>query len=162
MVRNRSPFLQMCESAAQLYVEGQPINWAGFDRGYSRFRVALPTYPFERKSYWHGRYADEFAHHVCQQASQAAIAQSQFEPIGTHLEEFPQKWESLKELTVGLMLATLRELGALPPAGEYDIHDLMVKGGIAAQHHRLVRRWFALLENEGYLSQSNGRIVIPL
>jgi natural product biosynthesis luciferase-like monooxygenase protein len=39
-------------SLCKLYVEGVKADWAGFDRDYARRRVALPTYPFERKRYW--------------------------------------------------------------------------------------------------------------
>ncbi|MBP2677204.1 MAG: polyketide synthase family protein, partial [Deltaproteobacteria bacterium] len=35
-----------------LYVRGTRIDWGGFDRGYARERVSLPTYPFERSRYW--------------------------------------------------------------------------------------------------------------
>ena len=31
---------------------GVPVDWAAFDRGYRRRRVALPTYPFQRERYW--------------------------------------------------------------------------------------------------------------
>lgn len=43
---------QMLSSLAQLYVLGVPVNWSGFDRDYRRDRLRLPTYPFERQSYW--------------------------------------------------------------------------------------------------------------
>jgi myxalamid-type polyketide synthase MxaB len=43
---------QLLGSLAQLYAQGITINWFGFDRDYSRRRVALPTYPFQRKRYW--------------------------------------------------------------------------------------------------------------
>ncbi|MBY9086489.1 polyketide synthase dehydratase domain-containing protein, partial [Paenibacillus sp. HN-1] len=36
----------------QLYCLGMDINWYGFERGYSRHKVLLPTYPFQRKHYW--------------------------------------------------------------------------------------------------------------
>ncbi|ERT05437.1 methyltransferase domain protein, partial [Lyngbya aestuarii BL J] len=39
-------------SLSQLYVAGVEINWLGFDKDYSRQRVALPTYPFQRQRYW--------------------------------------------------------------------------------------------------------------
>jgi myxalamid-type polyketide synthase MxaB len=42
----------MLESAAELYVAGAPIDWSGFDRDYTRRRVELPHYPFQRKRYW--------------------------------------------------------------------------------------------------------------
>ena len=43
---------QLLSSLAQLYVLGVPVNWSGFDRDYRRDRLRLPTYPFERQSYW--------------------------------------------------------------------------------------------------------------
>jgi len=38
---------------AQLFVSGQPIAWETLHEGVGR-RLALPSYPFERRSYWHG------------------------------------------------------------------------------------------------------------
>lgn len=43
---------RMLESVAELYVRGAEIDWAGFDHGYSRRKLAMPTYPFERERYW--------------------------------------------------------------------------------------------------------------
>ncbi|GAX38794.1 aminotransferase class III-fold pyridoxal phosphate-dependent enzyme [Nodularia sp. NIES-3585] len=39
-------------SLSALYVRGADINWMGFDEGYLRKVLSLPTYPFQRKSYW--------------------------------------------------------------------------------------------------------------
>jgi acyl transferase domain-containing protein len=36
----------------QLWLEGVPVNWHGFYAHERRSRVALPTYPFEKKRYW--------------------------------------------------------------------------------------------------------------
>ena len=41
-------------SVAAAYQLGIDIDWNGFDRDYSRCRVSLPTYPFQRKRYWVG------------------------------------------------------------------------------------------------------------
>ena len=35
-----------------LYVAGADVDWAGFDSGATRRRVALPIYPFQRKRHW--------------------------------------------------------------------------------------------------------------
>ncbi|ACK70306.1 Beta-ketoacyl synthase [Gloeothece citriformis PCC 7424] len=44
---------QILSSLAQLYVNGIWVDWAGFDQDYPRQRViGLPTYPFDRQSYW--------------------------------------------------------------------------------------------------------------
>ncbi len=45
-------WVQMLNSLAQLAVNGVEIDWVGFDRDYDRQRIPLPTYPFQRKSYW--------------------------------------------------------------------------------------------------------------
>lgn len=39
-------------SLGTLYCQGASIDWSGFDRDYSRRKVSLPTYPFQRQSYW--------------------------------------------------------------------------------------------------------------
>ncbi|MCX6040995.1 MAG: SDR family NAD(P)-dependent oxidoreductase, partial [Caldilinea sp.] len=43
---------QLLASLGELYVRGAAIDWEGFDRGYGRRKVALPTYPFQRQRYW--------------------------------------------------------------------------------------------------------------
>lgn len=39
-------------TVAELYAAGAPIDWAGFDRDYSRAKVAVPTYPFDPVRCW--------------------------------------------------------------------------------------------------------------
>ncbi|MDM8521889.1 type I polyketide synthase [Desulfococcaceae bacterium HSG8] len=43
---------QMLESLGQLFVKGVSIDWAAFDKDYSPRRIPLPTYPWQRKTYW--------------------------------------------------------------------------------------------------------------
>ena len=50
--QGRSDWQQMLESLGNLYVHGAGVNWRGFEQGYTRRRVVLPTYPFQRKRYW--------------------------------------------------------------------------------------------------------------
>ena len=42
----------LLDSLASLFVRGAEVDWKGFDAGYARRRVALPTYPFQRERYW--------------------------------------------------------------------------------------------------------------
>jgi acyl transferase domain-containing protein/thioesterase domain-containing protein len=48
----QSDWQQLLTSLATLYVNGIPVNWAGFNQDYSYRRIPLPTYPFERQRYW--------------------------------------------------------------------------------------------------------------
>jgi len=40
------------EDAARAWVAGAEVDWGALHRGEQRYRVPLPTYPFERKSFW--------------------------------------------------------------------------------------------------------------
>ncbi|MGK7875122.1 MAG: SDR family NAD(P)-dependent oxidoreductase [Xenococcaceae cyanobacterium] len=43
---------QLMSSIGELYVKGGSINWSGFYRDAPGKKIGLPTYPFQRKSYW--------------------------------------------------------------------------------------------------------------
>ena len=42
----------MIRALGMLWQGGAEIDWSGFYANQERHRVALPTYPFERESYW--------------------------------------------------------------------------------------------------------------
>jgi microcystin synthetase protein McyG len=48
----RDDWQGMLDSLAALHVAGAQVDWQGFDRGYTRRRVVLPTYPFQRERHW--------------------------------------------------------------------------------------------------------------
>lgn len=48
----RVDWSQMLESLAALYVNGQEVDWGGFEQNYARRKLSLPTYPFQRQRYW--------------------------------------------------------------------------------------------------------------
>ncbi|MEH2042826.1 type I polyketide synthase [Nostoc sp.] len=45
---------QLLESLGALYVHGAKVDWLAFDLDYSRQRLQLPTYPWQRKRHWFG------------------------------------------------------------------------------------------------------------
>ncbi|MDP3718284.1 MAG: SDR family NAD(P)-dependent oxidoreductase [Acidobacteriota bacterium] len=52
MRRNRDDHAQALETLGELYAHGVPVNWAAYYRGRQSRRLALPTYPFERRRHW--------------------------------------------------------------------------------------------------------------
>jgi len=42
----------MLEAAGRIWTAGGSVDWAGFHGNEARYRVPLPTYPFERQRYW--------------------------------------------------------------------------------------------------------------
>jgi acyl transferase domain-containing protein/acyl carrier protein len=80
----RRDWEQMLESLAALYVRGHKIHWEGFDQGYARRRVQLPTYPFERERYW-------FAPHVLQKKIAKRTPQVEHSLLGVRMPAPPSE-----------------------------------------------------------------------
>jgi acyl transferase domain-containing protein/surfactin synthase thioesterase subunit/acyl carrier protein len=52
MRRDVDQWKEILTGLRSLYISGVPIDWKGFDAGYNRFKVQLPSYPFQREHYW--------------------------------------------------------------------------------------------------------------
>lgn len=50
--KGQSDWTTLLRSVGELYTSGLNVDWASFDKRYSRYRVELPTYAFDRKRYW--------------------------------------------------------------------------------------------------------------
>ena len=50
--RGKDDWRELLTSLADFHVGGVEVDWAGVDRPYSRRRITLPTYPFQRERYW--------------------------------------------------------------------------------------------------------------
>ena len=50
----RSDAEEMLNALGQLWANGVPVDWEAFHHTERRARVSLPTYPFERQTYWVG------------------------------------------------------------------------------------------------------------
>lgn len=49
---NKPDTVTLMTALAELWVAGLAIDWQGFYQTEQRYRLPLPTYPFERESYW--------------------------------------------------------------------------------------------------------------
>ncbi|WP_206957064.1 type I polyketide synthase [Trinickia acidisoli] len=50
--KSRGNWEQLLESLGAVYVHGGPVDWRAVYRGGDHRRMALPTYPFQRRRYW--------------------------------------------------------------------------------------------------------------
>ena len=154
----RDDWAQMLESLQALYVAGADIDWAGVDRDYSRQRLALPTYPFQRRRYWLDAASRQRSdirfdpEKVWQSTKAAGLRQSRHAPLGVNVSDFPKKWQCLERLTTAHAANTLRTLGAFANAGEaHDVDSLIRQFGIPEMYRHLLQRWLTRLVSAGML-----------
>jgi myxalamid-type polyketide synthase MxaB len=59
--RGRDDWDTLLNAIAELYLLGVKIDWTSFDRPWTRKRIGLPTYPFQRARYWFEGATSRFA-----------------------------------------------------------------------------------------------------
>jgi acyl transferase domain-containing protein/SAM-dependent methyltransferase len=162
----REDWLQMLESLQALYTAGAEIDWARFDRDYPRRRVALPTYPFQRRRFWLDQVSSPkkaIQHHpenTWRATTTAALRQSRQTPIGVNVGTYGDKWRCLERLTTAHAVNTLRTLGAFVGADEvHDAESIVHRFGISPIHKHLLQRWLGRLTSAGMLHAEGDKFV---
>jgi malonyl CoA-acyl carrier protein transacylase len=163
--KGRDDWEQMLETLAALYANGVAIDWAAFDAPYSRRKLVLPTYAFQRQRYWiettparpaapeYSDFADAIA---------AGDLQSDQGPLDLALHTYGAKLATLERLTTGYMLQALRSLGAYAAAGERHNPDTLIERfGILPSYRKPLTRWFNRLCAEGILVPEGDAFAAP-
>ncbi|HEY9088383.1 MAG TPA: beta-ketoacyl synthase N-terminal-like domain-containing protein [Anaerolineaceae bacterium] len=150
---------QMLESAARLYVNGASLDWETFHGAPPQVKIPLPTYPWERKSYWwKSETAAELpAAPTWDSAVTAARRQSQQAPLDLDVTRFGEKWDALNRLAAAYMTNTLHSLGAFQTPGErHTPQSLLEQFHIQPTYHALMARWMQHLAGFGWLQATDG------
>jgi acyl transferase domain-containing protein len=96
----------MLDAVAALYTSGVNVDWRAFDAPYSRRRVVLPTYPFQRERYW----------------SVPAPSTASPEPVtaGPPADRLPDLLYDVAWVPMGLRRAAIHRLTPMPPSPEWS------------------------------------------
>ncbi|HKN82684.1 MAG TPA: type I polyketide synthase [Pyrinomonadaceae bacterium] len=92
--------LSLINAAAKLWLAGAELDWSGFYAHERRQRLALPTYPFERKRYWIERpVAAAAEQRLERQVSEYAphVPDSAFEIVATQLHVMDLQLKAFRE-----------------------------------------------------------------
>ena len=81
----KSDWAQITKSLISLYSQGIKIDWAGVAAGNDAKKIQLPTYPFQRQSYWLPK----------GEANSSAIAQQLNYQSGSSLDYYQIKWQDI-------------------------------------------------------------------
>ena len=150
----------------QLWLTGVKVDWFGFYSQEEYYRLALPTYPFERQRYW------------IDPPQKTAWGQLQILPttsqLWTSLTQAGQKQASVRnaefnELTyqenrqwldrlcTAYINSAFNQLGAFSnPKQKYSLENLLAQCHISPRYHQLLSRWLQILVEQGQLQQHEG------
>ena len=165
---NCDDWSQMLESLAVLWTEGVKVDWAGFDHPFSRQRVLLPTYPFQRSRYWTENISPSLvprAEPLWESACAAAGQQSMQGPLDLQLFSYAERWDILDRLTSAFIISAFRQMGAFAQPGEvWTAESLQARFKILPFYHNLMQRWLEKLENQSLLFCKDGEFtnLVPL
>ena len=151
----------LLNSIAKLHVSGYSIDWEGFDQGYSRKRINLPTYTFSRKHFplirtlkkrrGHSRKVQIFDLLV---NSGHKEAEAGFEHYG--LKRYHQLCQDLNRISVAYQCHALASLGIFGENEEgIGVDQMIKKADILPRHQKLMARWLENLYNKNVLNQQN-------
>ncbi len=149
---------EMFLSLQRLYADGVAVDWAAVAGDHAAHRrVALPTYPFQRRRHWidvvgHAKSDAGVIVDFWSAMAPALDAQSERGPLDLNAASYPAKWECLARLTNAQIWQTLRELGVFLRHGESQTIDTILDvTGIVPAHRHLVERWLGHLTKDGTL-----------
>lgn len=151
------------ESLQRQYVSGATIDWNAAD-GAGRRARNLPTYPFERQSYWRPRERSARANTPSSDWTQivaAAELQSEHGPLGWDLASYDDtRWQRYDDLAAGHVVNWFASVGAFRAPGERrTVDDLLGTYAIKPIYRNLVLRWLRLLVRRGLLREDGDAFV---
>ncbi|MEW6733887.1 MAG: beta-ketoacyl synthase N-terminal-like domain-containing protein [Acidobacteriota bacterium] len=143
-----------------LYTQQAEIDWASVDRNHQRHKLSLPTYPWQRTSYW---LTSEMSLPLpslseplsrWQSITTAGLQQAQQCPIDLALHTYQAKWQCLDQLAVAHIVNCLLDLAAYRQTNErYCLDELMQYCHIYTGYRLLMLRWLKRLVAEGLLTE---------
>lgn len=165
--QGRSDWQQLLQSLGELYVQGAKVDWLGFDRDYSRYRLQLPTYPWQRSRYWlekvHEKPLDKKSQalYLWESAVSTGRYQAQRGPLDLALHTYSAKQQSLERLIIAYMIEALSKLGAyIQPGERHSIDDLLHQFKISSTYRKLLSLWLKKLVSVGLLKQQEEEIFV--
>ncbi|MEA5605194.1 beta-ketoacyl synthase N-terminal-like domain-containing protein [Nostoc sp. UHCC 0252] len=160
---------------AKLWLSGVQVNWSDFYTHEQRYRLPLPTYPFERQRYWIELQKPKTADLQLEQRLTSAQLWQTFVQAGQlqassnisalDRSSYLANKQWLDRLCIGYIHLALHNLGVLRhPEEKYSLETLFEKYKIIPRYQQLLYRWLNILVEQGQLQQEKGLFynLVPL
>jgi acyl transferase domain-containing protein/2-polyprenyl-3-methyl-5-hydroxy-6-metoxy-1,4-benzoquinol methylase/acyl carrier protein len=152
----------LLQTLGKLWLSGVKIDWSGFYADRQRYRIPLPTYPFERERYWlEGEESPTLQspslEELWQPLIEAGKIQSRKGISQFDEENYVENLPSMEQLCLAYLNLAIQDLGIWQDITEaYSWEQLLTKGEIASRYHQLFCRWLDVLVEKGHLQQTDG------
>lgn len=117
--------------------------------------VELPVYPFQKRRFWFGLSLAEEGkkqrEQAWQQASSEARRQSRQGPLGWDLQNYGQRADALRNLTLAHAQNLFVRSKAIPCDNFVTVDQVMRNGGFSQVYHKIITRWLQDLSKQGSL-----------
>ncbi|MBW4617793.1 MAG: acyltransferase domain-containing protein [Cyanosarcina radialis HA8281-LM2] len=160
----RSDLAFILNSLGQLWLAGVKIDWAKFHSHNVCYRVALPTYPFERQRYWieaksEVRSQESGVNNDSLEIWQSLVLAGQNRAkeglAGFDEQTYEEKREQLDRLCLAYINLCFRRLGTFNEADDrYTCEQLCQQCQIIPRYWELIDRWLNILVEQGDLKQN--------
>lgn len=152
-------------SLATLHVAGVDVDWSVVN-GDRRRTVHLPTYPWQRESYWAaaiGVPARPPATPTWPAVVAAVEERADLAPLDLHIDSYAARWAVLDRIATAAMARALRDLGLFMERGErHRVADLIGTGRFLPTYTHLAARWLGHLADDGQLDRgADGAFAAP-
>ncbi|MBN3884987.1 MAG: acyltransferase domain-containing protein [Nostoc sp. JL34] len=148
----------------QLWLEGIKIDWSGFYAHERRYRLPLPTYPFERQRYWiepqkllpaQRNFQPKLtASELWKSLVEAGQLQASAGALEFDEQISQEKRECLDRLCIAYINLTTAHLGAFSnPTKQYSLEELYDQCQIIPSYKELFSRWLEILVEQGQLHE---------
>ena len=162
--KGRDDWQQILDSLGELYIHGVNVDWSGFDQNYTRRRISLPTYPFERKRYWIERSSHDHRRvaptgtQIWESLVEAGSRQARQGISEVNLEQYLHVNHHLESLSAGYVGLALKKLGAFHSLDEWhSVETLMNRLSILPHYRQLLSRLLETLVKHGQLHRKEER-----
>ncbi|EAU69663.1 TubF protein [Stigmatella aurantiaca DW4/3-1] len=143
--RGEDALVATWSAVGQLWAAGVPIQWSALHEGQRRYRVPLPTYPFERRRHWLGRAVEAPSLDTLEETLRRELSIPS-------LESHPGLAEGLRALCSSHVCAYLQASGiATHRDAVHGRRALRERLGIQPRFHRLFDAMLAGLAEDGIL-----------
>ncbi|BAY65328.1 beta-ketoacyl synthase [Calothrix brevissima NIES-22] len=148
----------------QLWLEGVNIDWSRFHRHEHRYRLPLPTYPFERQRYWIEPQKLSSGEITPQTHSTSALWQSlvaagkrqaAMGAANLDVQILQEKREWCDRLCIAYIHLAISQLGVFQnPERQYSLEELIAESQIVPTYKELLNRWLEILVEQGKLNKA--------